>query len=86
MTEERFKELFEETGGALSEYEGDSAFLGLVIINKYLPRIGVEGADHDIIYSSNVNTLIEAGITEEDVITLRKLNWMIEMEHLACFV
>ena len=29
---------------------------------------------------------IEAGITEEDVIALAKLNWMVEYESLACFV
>ncbi len=88
VTRERFEELFEITKSALSDYEGDNALLGLIIINKYLPKMGIEAAEHDIIYSGDVDELIKAGITEEDVITLRRLNWMIDEfnEGLACFV
>jgi hypothetical protein len=66
----------------------DNAFLGLQIIRKYLPTKGIEGADHDIIWSVDVDELCAAGITEEDVETLRDLNWMIDTEHgcLACYV
>lgn len=89
ITRERFEELFEGKS-ALSEQAGlrDNALLGLIIINKYLPKMGVEAAEHDIIYSGAVDELIKAGITEEDVITLRRLNWMIDEfdEGLACFV
>jgi len=66
--------------------EGDNAFLGLQIIVKYLPKSGVEGADHDIIYSADVDKLLEAGLTEDDAIQLRKLNWIISEDCLACFV
>ena len=65
----------------------DNAFLGLQIIRKYCPTKGIEGADHDIIYSVGVDELIEAGITEEDAHKLRELNWMVQDgEYLASFV
>lgn len=88
ITRERFEELFRITESALNEYEGDNALLGLLIINKYLPKMGIEAAEHDVIYSADIGSLIEAGITEEDTITLRRLNWMIDEfeEGLACFV
>lgn len=35
----------------------------------------------------DIDDLIDASISEEDVIALRKLNWMIEDEsYFACFV
>lgn len=84
MTYEKFEELFEETE---SKWDGDNAFQGLQIIAKYIKDKDILcGADHDIIYSVDVNELIEAEISEEDVIQLRKFNWMIEGGYLACFV
>jgi hypothetical protein len=83
MTEERFIEIME---GDNRNWEGDNAYQGLQILSKYTDNL-VHGADHDIIYSASIDTLIEAGITEEDVIKLRDLNWMVEDEmYLACFV
>jgi len=83
MTEERFEEIFEETE---SKWDGDNTYQGLQIIAKYTDNV-IQGAGHDIIFSEDIETLIENGITEEDVIALRKLNWMIEdCTHLACFV
>jgi len=83
MTEERFEEIFEETE---SKWDGDNTYQGLQIIAKYTDNV-IQGAGHDIIFSEDIEMLIENGITEEDVIALRKLNWMIEDgTHLACFV
>jgi len=88
MTNEEFEAVFksEET-----DWKGDNAFKGLQIIAKYIDIdhnniIGAAG--HDIIYSSDIDEIVEAGITEEDAIALRKLNWMIDSECdcLACFI
>lgn len=86
MTEERFIELME--ADVDTDWEGCNVFSGLKIITKYLPEKGIEGAEHDIIFSACVSELVEAGITEEDVVALRKLNWMIDEmgEGLACYV
>lgn len=86
ITTERFKEIFE---GDSKLDAGDNAFAGLQIIAKYINPKEKElicGADHDVIYSVDVDDLIDAGITEEDAIALRTLNWMIRHDGLACFV
>lgn len=68
------------------EWEGDNAYEGLTIIKKYTDNL-IQGAGHDVIWSEDISTLIEKGITEEDVRELRRLNWMIEdSTYLACFV
>lgn len=83
MTEDRMISIFESESG---EWNGDNAYQGLQIIAKYTDYL-IQGADHDIIYSANIGILIEAGITEEDCLKLRRLNWMIEdNSYLACFV
>ena len=64
----------------------DNALMGLKIIEKYLPESGIEGAGHDIIYSVDVDKLIEAGITEEDAKKLKEINWMIQDDYLACYI
>ncbi len=89
MERKRFEELMsnEEYDGG---WKGDNAFQGLQIIAKYLtPEENnlIGSAEHDIIYSSDVDELLNAGITEEDAVALRNLNWMIdETDCLACFV
>jgi len=84
MTKDTFKELLK--GDDHLKYEKDNVLLGLNIIAKYLPNKGVEAAEHDIIYSVSVDEILAAGITEEDVIELANLNWIIEDQYLACFI
>ena len=90
ISEEDFEKIFDDENAFdskyFSEFKGDNALAGLKIIEKYLPLSGIEGAEHDIIYAAPFEELIEAGITKEDAIELRKLNWMIEDECMACFV
>lgn len=97
ITEERFREImtndeYRDDGGEIfkPEWTGDNAIQGLWIIGKYFDPMKssiIKGANHDIIYSVNVDDIVEKGITEEDTIALRKLNWMIEDDsYLACFV
>ncbi len=85
MTEERFIQIMDGDSHLL-DYKKDNALLGLIIISKYLPNSGVSAAEHDIIYGCGVTELLEAGITTEDAIELRNLNWMIDCECLANFV
>ena len=83
MTPERLEEIFEETE---SKWEGDNAFQGLQILAKYTDKDVVRAAEHDIIYSVDVDDVIDT-LTEEDAIKLAMLNWMIEDgEYFACFV
>jgi len=85
MTEERFIEIFEDDS-INSEWEGDNAYQGLQILAKYTSNL-IQGAEHDKIYSEDISTLVEEGITEEEALSLKKLNWMIEDDtYLACFV
>ena len=79
MRDERIKTI-------IVEIEKDNALEGLKIIAKYLPKSGVEGASHDVIWGAGVEELVIAGITKEDAIKLKELNWMIDDDSLACFV
>ena len=85
ITEEKMIEIFETSD--YSKWEGDNAFKGLLILSKYTNNL-IGAAEHDIIYSEDIDKLIEAGITEEDCIALRNLNWMIDGDCgcMACFV
>ncbi len=86
MDRKRLEEIMEGDSNLGNYPNEDNAFLGLLIIRKYIPGCGIEGAEHDLIYSAGVDELLEAGLTEEDAIELRNLNWMIEYNSLACFV
>lgn len=89
ITEEQFRQIFEETE---AKWNGDNAMIGLIIISKYFDirvKTILEGAGHDVIYSVDVSEIVEAGITWDDAVELRKHNWMIDEEAgdcLACFV
>jgi len=88
MTLERVLEIFKEDSGW--NFPRNNAMIGLQLISKYLPleEASIRGADHDIIYSVFPEKLLVAGLTEEDAMKLRELNWMIEDESgaLACYV
>jgi len=82
MDRELFDKIFDEIE---SKWEGDNAFQGLQILSKYTDNL-LQGAEHDKIWSVDVDELIELGITRDDVVMLGRLNWMIEEGSLACFV
>jgi hypothetical protein len=90
MDIKRFLEIMndDEAGGEkMFAEKGCNAVKGLLILQKYLPLSGIEGANHDVIYSVSVEKIVEAGITEEDAVELRAQNWMAEDDEvLACFV
>ena len=84
MTRERLEEIFEETP---SYWDGDNAFQGLQILAKYTDKNIVCGANHDIIYSIDIESALDQ-LTEEDAVKLATLNWMIDDDGdcFACFV
>lgn len=92
MTREIFLSFFDENhkNYVKSNWKGDNAFQGLMIIAKYFDitkKDVVCGATHDEIYSVDIDEIIKNGIIEEDVKKLRKLNWSIQDdEFLSCFV
>ncbi len=87
MTVEKFIEIFDNTD---SDWTGDNAVKGLLILCTILDPNEhelIEGAGHDEIWGPQLETLIEAGITEDQVKQLALLNWSIEdSEYLTCFV
>ena len=84
MTRERLEQIFEETKSD-SNWEGDNAFRGLQILSKYTDNL-IQGAEHDIIYSCEIDDVVEK-LTDEDATMLAKLNWMLhDGEYFACFV
>lgn len=83
ITFEDVEKIFDSIDG---DWNGDNAYQGLQIISKYCDRV-IQGADNDIIYSEDIGTLIEAGMTKDDFEKLAKLNWMIHGDYyLALFV
>jgi len=76
----------EYSGKGLSE-PGCNTMKGLLIIHKYLPLSGISGSGYEVIYACDAEELVNAGLTKEDAIELRRQNWMLEdEEYLACFV
>jgi len=89
MTEKEFVEIMSDDSIKTNFGDGCNACAGLDIIRKYCPKKGIDWAKHDVIGSVYISEIVEAGITIEDAIKLRSLNWMIDEysgEGLACFV
>ena len=64
-----------------------NALEGLNILSKYTDRSVLRGAKHDVIHSIDIDTALDAGLTDYDIFRLRDLNWMIEEDsYFACFV
>ena len=85
MTYEEFEEIMESDFSCSKTDRDCSIFLGLLIIREFLPKAGIEAAQHDIVFSVGVDELIEAGITKEKAGDLRRLGWMIDEDSLAHF-
>jgi hypothetical protein len=83
MEREELIKIFEADSG---KWEGDNAFQGLQILSKYTSNL-IQGAGHDVIWSEDIDVLLEKGLTREDAEKLREINWMIEDNtYMACFV
>jgi len=81
MNREEFIQIMHDDNIEHKKINGCKIFAGLKIITKYLPDEGIGAVGHDIVYSADIEELINAGITEEDVEELNKLDWMIEEEY-----
>lgn len=82
LTIKELKEIFYNQN---TNWKGDNAFQGLQILSKYTANL-ICAAEHDIIYSDDIYTVLNAGLTTEDAEKLRELNWIIEEDHFACYV
>jgi len=85
MTKKEIIEVFEN---AKTDYvaEMNNTFIGLSIIAKYSNYV-VQGANHDMIWSEDLDNLIDADITDEDIMDLTSLGFFIEDgEYLAKYV
>ena len=85
MNREKLEEIFSEAG--YYDLKGDNVFEGFLIINKYIDHKNknvIRGVGHDIIYSVDIDEILELGLTKEDAEALAKLNWMLE-DRLNCF-
>lgn len=83
---EEVEKIFED--GSV-DWNGDNVFQGLMIIAKYIDPKNkdiIKGADHDVIYSEDVQILIDLGMKKEEFKSLAELNWSIEDGYLQCFV
>ena len=72
------------------DYDGDNALMGLQLIASYFDKNKtiITGADHDELYSVEIEELVAKKITKEDVLKLAKWNWSLSdgNEYLKCFV
>lgn len=67
------------------DWNGDNIFQGLQIMAKYVKGTLINGAEDGQIFAVSVSELVSAGITEGDVLKLRKLNWEILNGQLVTF-
>ena len=86
MNLEQFQKIMDDDKLSYSSKTVNHVFKGLEIIQKYLPKIDIEGADHDIIYSAMTDQILEAGLTEEDAKELCRLGWHLEDDGLVHYV
>lgn len=82
MTEELFKEIFDSIE---PDWKGDNCFNGMMVISKYTDNI-VTAAAKGIVYSITLKEIISLKISADDVIVLRKNNWMLTDGRLSCFI
>lgn len=84
LTQERIREIFNEQEDKPYVRSNEDRMLpGLVILSKYTKDV-IQAAEHDIIYSMDIEDAIERGITEEEVIKLAESNWMVDEDN-GCF-
>ena len=88
MTRGQLEAIFENTD---SKWEGDNAWQGLSILAKYIDPMEtglIQGADHDVIWSVDVDKVLEAGLNQQDAKELALLNWHIDEDgdNFSCFV
>jgi hypothetical protein len=74
ISRERFDEIMKADHERLRDPRND-ILTGLNIMAKYLPNEGIGAAEHDQVWAADVDQLLAAGITEEDLVMLSRLGW-----------
>ena len=84
MTQQEFEKIFEET---VRVNQTNGFFKGLQIIYKYIKdrKDIITGAEHDVVYSVDVDDLLNEDIRIEDTIELAKLGWLVDVEEGCLF-
>ena len=87
MDRKQLEEIFED---ATTNWNGDNAWQGLKILEKYCENDIITYAAHEVIYSANIDFALKNGLTKIEAKELARLNWMLgsdeDDEHFACFV
>ena len=92
MDDKQFEERYERFEQLMDETESDHdipnrELKGFMIMEKYSKGDNVfGGADHDVIFAMDIETLINNGITDEDIILLAKYTFHINDEYLQTYV
>ena len=79
MKQEEFEKIFQET---IAVEQTNGFFKGLQIIYKYIKdrKDIITGSEHDVVYSVDVDDLLNDDISIEDTIELAKLGWLVDVE------
>jgi len=87
MTSEEFKAILEDKTITVS-WQDNKLWKGCQIITKYISKNNeiITRADHNFIYTIDIEQLCQAGITKEDVTQLRKLNWTTKDGYLVYYI
>ena len=83
MTAEEIREIMEQDLPRCED--SNKALLGLQILAKYTDD-AVAGAEHDVIYSEDIEVFAKAGITPEECKRLRELDWHLSDDQFARYV
>ena len=95
MTPERFIEMLDRDDEYLKYDRIENMrhprrdIAAFLLLSELVPSDGtiIEGADHDIIYLTDITTLCDAGITEEQVIELVRLGCsQMDGEYMTMYV
>ena len=89
ITREELEEIFSQDGEAPTFETKDRALRGILILLNYFDsntECIINAAEHDMIYTVDVDILIEKGITKDHAELLRSIGWFIEEDCLCHFV
>lgn len=74
MEHEKFIEIMESDESWKNRID-DGVIQGILLMRKYFPDTHIDGADHDVIFSSVEGYQLAAVITEEDAKLLARMGW-----------
>jgi len=79
MTKKQLKKLMGTDLPYSEMTETFSVFVGLEILRSRIETADITAAEHDIVYTNvSVKAAVNAGFTENEILVLRKNNWMLD--------